>query len=434
MWLLFCTLPLVLTSVAFAYVPESTLKTDILAIASLAKLAESIANGSLANHLAERGVSQDCDILKVGIRREYSTLSDKEKLAYTSAVKCLMSKPAQTPSDQIPGAKSRYDDFVGTHINQTLSIHATGSFLSWHRYFSWAFEQALRNECGYTGYLPYWNWGKSAQDPINSPYFDGSEYSQGGNGVYAAHNCTDALSNGLNCIPPSQGGGCVETRFYEQTLPDLMFVLQKHELQLPIKSPSMLEERIANHKCRSGPYVGYNMNISATFPSLEADGVVAGPWLGYQPRCLRRDVSPWLSSQWSTDDESYDILTNPLYQTGIGAFQDHLQGDFAIGYYGLHSSGHYTIGGDPGGDFFNSPNDPMFWLHHSQIDRTWWIWQNQNPADRAFDIAGTNTVFDTPPSANTTIEDTINLGIVRKALAIKHHVSTVAGPYCYIYV
>ncbi|KAM0810934.1 putative Tyrosinase [Seiridium cardinale] len=393
MWLLFCTLPLVLTSVAFAYVPESTLKTDLLAIASLANLAESIANGSLANHLAEQGVSQDCDILKVGIRREYSTLSDKEKLAYTSAVKCLMSKHAQTPSNQIPGAKSRYDDFVGTHINQTLSIHATGNFLSWHRYFSWAFEQALRDECGYTGYLPYWNWGKSAQDPINSPYFDGSEYSQGGNGVYTAHNCTNALSNGLNCIPPGQGGGCVET----------------------------------------GPYVGYNMNISATFPSLEADGVVTGPWLGYQPRCLRRDVSSWVSSQWSTDDESYDILTNPLYQTGIGAFQDHLQGDFAIGYYGLHSGGHYTIGGDPGGDFFNSPNDPMFWLHHSQIDRTWWIWQNQNPVDRAFDIAGTNTVFNTPPSANTTIEDTINLGIVREALAIKHHVSTVAGPYCYIY-
>ncbi|KAH6659725.1 tyrosinase [Truncatella angustata] len=385
---------LALTSVASAYNPESTLRTDFLAIASLAKLTGSIVDGSLKSHLAEQGVSQSCNILNVGIRREYSTLSRKEKLAYTSAVKCLMAKPAQTPSDQIPGAKSRYDDFVGTHINQTLSIHATGNFLHWHRYFTWGFEQALRNECGYEGYVPYWNWGKSAKDPINSPYFDGSQYSQGGNGVYAEHNCTDALANGINCIPPGQGGGCVTT----------------------------------------GPYVDNLANISASFPSLRAAGVTAGPFLGYQPRCIRRDVSPWVSSRWSTDNESYDLLTNATYQTGIGAFQNRMQGDFANGYFGVHSAGHYTIGGDPGGDFFNSPNDPMFWLHHSQIDRTWWVWQNQKPVDRAFDISGTNTVFNTPPSPNTTIEDTINLGIIQPDMAIKNGVSTVAGPYCYIYV
>ncbi|KAI1877138.1 uncharacterized protein JN550_001210 [Neoarthrinium moseri] len=383
-----------LTSAACAYVPESTLATDTLAIASLAKLTASVADGSLKNQLKTKGVSQTCDLRNVAVRREYSTLSNNEKLAYTNAVKCLMSKPAKTPSDQVPGAKSRYDDFVATHINQTLTIHATGNFLSWHRYFSWAFEQTLRDECGYKGYLPYWNWGKSAKDPINSPYFDGSIYSQGGNGVFAQHNCTNAMPSGLNCIPPGQGGGCVKT----------------------------------------GPYAGITANISATAPSLAAADVTAGSFLGYQPRCIRRDISPWVSSQWSTDKESFNLLANPLYQTGIKAFQDHLQGDFDTGYFGLHSAGHYTIGGDPGGDFFNSPNDPMFWLHHGQIDRTWWIWQNQKPVERAYAIAGTNTVFNTPPSANTTVEDTIDLGIVRGPLAIKHHVSTVAGPYCYIYV
>ncbi|KAK6214456.1 hypothetical protein LQW54_004363 [Pestalotiopsis sp. IQ-011] len=388
---------LALTSVASsAYVPESTLSTDILAISSLAKLAATLADGTLVDLLAGEGVSQECNLLEVGIRREYSTLTNQEKLAYTSAVKCLMSKPAQTPADQAPGAKSRYDDFVTTHVNQTINIHATGNFLSWHRYLSWAFEQALRDECGYNGYLPYWNWGKSALDPINSPYFDGSEYSQGGNGVYAEHNCTEALPSGLNCIPPGEGGGCVET----------------------------------------GPYVGIEANVSAVAPTLRLTetNLTAGPWLGYQPRCIRRDVSPWVSSQWSTDEQSFDLLTNPLYQTDIGAFQNRLQGDFDAGFFGLHSGGHYTIGGDPGGDFFNSPNDPMFWLHHAQIDRTWWIWQNQSPLNRTLQISGTNTVFNTLPSANTTLEDTINLGVIRDASAIKNHVSTVTGPYCYIYV
>lgn len=53
-----------------------------------------------------------------------------------------------------PGAKTRFDDFVATHINQTLSIHYTGNFLSWHRYFTYLYEEALRNECGYTGTQP----------------------------------------------------------------------------------------------------------------------------------------------------------------------------------------------------------------------------------------------------------------------------------------
>lgn len=29
-----------------------------------------------------------------------------------------------------------------------------GNFLTWHRYFTWAYENALRKECGYEGYQP----------------------------------------------------------------------------------------------------------------------------------------------------------------------------------------------------------------------------------------------------------------------------------------
>jgi tyrosinase len=45
--------------------------------------------------------------------------------------------------------QNRYDDFVAQHINQTLSIHGTGNFLTWHRYFTYGYEKALREECGY---------------------------------------------------------------------------------------------------------------------------------------------------------------------------------------------------------------------------------------------------------------------------------------------
>jgi tyrosinase len=53
-----------------------------------------------------------------------------------------------------------------------------------------------------------------------------------------------------------------------------------------------------------------------------------------------------------------------------------MQGDFAAGFYGVHTGGHFTIG------------DPIFFLHRGQIDRTWWIWQNQDLATRRNVIAG----------------------------------------------
>jgi tyrosinase len=84
-------------------------------------------------------------------------------------VNCLAKKPAKTPAGIAAGAKNRYDDFVATHINQTLFIHGTGNFLSWHRYFTWAYEQVLRNECGYKGYQPYYNWPQWASNPLSAP-------------------------------------------------------------------------------------------------------------------------------------------------------------------------------------------------------------------------------------------------------------------------
>lgn len=94
---------------------------------------------------------------------------------YIDAVLCLQSLPPRLDSVTVPGARSRFDDFVAEHINVTLSVHITVSpsrslmsprhvlntdhpdqanFLTWHRYFTWLYEQALREECGYKGYQP----------------------------------------------------------------------------------------------------------------------------------------------------------------------------------------------------------------------------------------------------------------------------------------
>ena len=100
---------------------------------------------------------------------------------------------------------------------------------------------------------------------------------------------------------------------------------------------------------------------------------------------------------------------------------------------GIHGGGHYTIGGDPGADPFISPGDPAFYLHHSQIDRVYWIWQMLDFPNRQ-GVFGTNTFMNIPPSANTTVEDYIDLGVLAPRVKIKDLMNTVGGaPLCYIY-
>ncbi|KAK5657423.1 hypothetical protein OQA88_2995, partial [Cercophora sp. LCS_1] len=255
----------------------------------------------------------------------------------------------------------------------------------------------LRNECGYTGTQPYWNWGKWAYDPLNSPLFDGSDASLSGNGVYAEHSCTDALPTHLNCIPPGEGGGCVD----------------------------------------SGPFKDMSVNLGPLAPTLNLTNPIAPPdsFLGYNPRCLRRDISQWVASTYTNDDETYDLLAN--YGSTIETFQNRMQGDFEAGYYGVHSAGHYTLNGDPSGDFFTSPGDPAFWLHHAQIDRVWWMWQNTDPETRTKAIGGTITIANQPPSREGRLDDVLDMGILTDSVVIEKVMSTVGltgGPLCYVYV
>jgi hypothetical protein len=100
---------------ACAWTPSQTNGTDRLAQHGLA---------NLKRHHAYLNSTTNCTIETAAVRKEWLSLSDDEKIAYTDAVKCLMDKPSISGS-AIPGAMSRFDDFVGVHINQTLSIHAT---------------------------------------------------------------------------------------------------------------------------------------------------------------------------------------------------------------------------------------------------------------------------------------------------------------------
>lgn len=114
-----------------------------------------------------------------------------------------------------------------------------------------------------------------------------------GDGAYIAGRNATCIPSPDACgisIPPSNGGGCV----------------------------------------LSGPFKNWTVNLGPVSPALT--DVKANPeftGLGYNPRCLRRDISTYASEGWSKDSDVSDLIKN--YKDFLG-FSTRLQGDFANGY------------------------------------------------------------------------------------------------------
>jgi tyrosinase len=53
----------------------------------------------------------------------------------------------------------------------------------------------------------------------------------------------------------------------------------------------------------------------------------------------------------------------------------------------IHNSGHMWVGGSMMA--MSSPNDPVFWLHHCNIDRLWAQWQRNHPEEAYLPPSGT---------------------------------------------
>ena len=79
----------------------------------------------------------------------------------------------------------------------------------------------------------------------------------------------------------------------------------------------------------------------------------------------------------------------------------------------------------------------MFYLHHAQIDRVYWIWQNQDLPARLSEIAGTITPANTPPSRAGTLDDGLDVGLLGAGVRLGDALDTLGGAgglFCYVYV
>ncbi|KAK3689443.1 tyrosinase-like protein [Podospora appendiculata] len=345
----------------------------------------------------QKNYAGSCNARNVKVRQEWRTLSKAQRKQFIAAVQCTQKAKSAVAPGTIPGIHSAYDDFTYVHINQTNKIHLTGSFLTWHRYFISIYEQKL-HACGYTGNLPYWEWGFDVNSLRDSPVFDGSDTSLGSNGAYFKHEGIHIPTPqpGVTVdLGPGTGGGCV----FKGPFKDLVVTLGP--VNLPI-------------------YGSYNAT-SAANPFAD------------NPRCLKRDLNIESLQRFSSFRNTTELILN---QKTVEWFQGTMQGEPPYLYpsLGVHGGGHNAIGGDPGSDPSTSPGDPSFYLHHAQVDRVYWIWQNLDWANRQ-GVFGPVNLLNYPPGPNTTLEDYLPLEPLGKPVQIKSVINTVGGsPLCYVYI
>ena len=251
----------------------------------------------------------------MAIRKDQSTLSDDEKQAFVAAILALK----QAPSMLHPGAptSSRYDDYVELHVKAMMAMpdgwaHQAPAFFPWHRALLVQFERDLQQAVGDINLgIPYWDW-------IKSPAF-----------------------------PALLGGDGDPSKGYEVT--DGPFIRDKWVFNV-VDSPgaaTYLQRRFG-----FGDLDQDNQPIKMNLPDAAAqDAALKIRWY---------DDVPWDASspRASSFRQSAEVDLHNRVHRWVGGFW---------------TSG----GGIASGTMMqmSSPNDPVFWLHHSNLDRMWSAWQ-----------------------------------------------------------
>lgn len=295
------------------------------------------------------------------VRRSWTTLSEEAKRQFVDGI--LLMKRTKVTSG-LPGAEraayqslcpsgqsyelSLYDYYAELHTGAFATLgsvphhmmpHMGPHFIPWHRYLLLRFErdmQIVLNDPTFA--LPYWDWD----------------------------DCQQGSGDGSNPCPAifeedflgSHGGleGADEVTGY--------LVEQGFEVNIWAEGSPTSFFNTDGILCGSRPFrrsVGTDAGTNFAAPS-SADTIQGGFLRPFY------DVEPY--EQCVTDDTQ----SFRMYLEGYRP-NDEMPCWFD-GRCARHGLGHVYIGGD----MVNSanPNDPMFFLHHNNVDRIWAMWQDNN--------------------------------------------------------
>jgi tyrosinase len=271
------------------------------------------------------------------VRRNVKDLTTEERQDYVNAVLALK----QAPSPYFPNL-TWYDQFVWWHkqafLCQISAAHMQPSFLPWHRLFLLMFEDALRAASGNAAVtIPYWDWTDDASTvSVFADDFMGPE-------------------------------GDPTARWSVTSGP-----FKRGVWTLRVVDPPANDPRRVRHLVRR-----FGTPIAPTLPTADMVARALGrPSYDIEPFDPGSDVTisfrnyleGWKHFEGMTCE---DGLMNPVRGKHSRSI--------------MHNGVHLWVGGvwtgRDGGTLLGtmtlntSNNDPVFWLHHCNIDRIWDQWE-----------------------------------------------------------
>ena len=293
------------------------------------------------------------------MRKNGKDLDASERRAFVDAVRAVKKKP----SPWAPGL-SVYDTFVLWHRDAfgcaIMAAHMGPAFLPWHRQFLRMFEQQLQS-VEPTVTLPYWDW---TVDNTAGAYLWADDF-MGGNGDPTQNY---AVTNG----PFRKSRWQIKIFDYGDTQ----------------QFPGLVREFGATEFARTLPTAD-ELEAALSIPTYDAE-----PWNTMTPpnSSFRNALEGWRDCVNETCDPVMGMETSCGGDIGLHN-QVHLwvAGEFALASEGGMEAerGQQLVVAatpSPSTDLFGtmaantSLNDPVFWMHHANIDRIWSEWMRRHGA------------------------------------------------------
>ncbi len=268
-------------------------------------------------------------------RKNIKDLTPSEKSAFVQALIDLKNAPSQISDAQSAGGQGRYDDYVWIHNQVRGAAHNAPAFLPWHREFLYQFERDLQTASGNPNIrLPYWDWTKarSASDPgwpFTNDFMGSLGASASDSRVTGGRFATDAADPAatewrLN-ITDAETGNYLKRRGAGV------------EFALPTLSTARQSMNIATFDV--APWV-----VPDTFTDAQFNAALLASFRKFLEFALHNGPHPWVGTLGQFNDAGTVITNADL--VGSMSWQA-------------------------------SPNDPVFWLHHCNVDRLWANWQQR---------------------------------------------------------
>ncbi len=256
------------------------------------------------------------------VRKSAVNLTAQEREAFVEALHLMKTIPSQYDDTW-----NAYDYFVDLHVqafDEHTGAHMAPGFLPWHRELLHRFEAEMRRASGNPDLtLPYWDWTEPESFTIVF-----SDDLLGGDG--------DPDDNGFVNRGPFRKGEWAMAATYDDTDDEWDDEIDPDMTLLPLG----LQRRF---------------DIAREFgPLPTAD-----------------DVADLLDTPRLYDSAPYDETAD--YRISMRNYLEGFRGEDAPS--AMHNIIHLWVGGDM--QTASSPNDPVFFMHHANIDRLWHLWQQE---------------------------------------------------------